>query len=111
MVEVENLRFQDLLAAECQKLPRQRACPLTRFLNLLDIAAERSSRLQLLEVQVAVTDDRGEEVVEIMSDASSEFSHRFHLLRLPELFFKSLALGDGFNRAFVEKHVAAFIAD
>ena len=50
-------------------------------------ARDRIVGRELLEQQVGVAEDRGEQVVEVVRDAAGEPADRFHLLRLPELLF------------------------
>ena len=43
---------------------------------------------------VRITDNADELIVEVMSDAAGELTHRLHLLRLPKLFLEPAAFGD-----------------
>ena len=47
-----------------------------------------------LEHHLAVPTDDGEQVIEIMRDAAGKVADGLHLLRLPQLVFELLLLGD-----------------
>ena len=50
-----------------------------------DVAARRIVVRQLLEQQVGVAEDRGQDVVEVVRDPAGQPTHGFHLVRLPQL--------------------------
>jgi hypothetical protein len=101
LVRIDRARLQELLAAECEQLSRQRAGLGRRAPDLLGVAVELVARLEPLQHQLAVAGDRGEDVVEVVRDAAGEASERVELLRVPELGLEpraillgALALGD-----------------
>src|SRR5690349_4120940 len=51
--------------------------------------------------QFKVWDNRGEKIIEVMSDSVGELTHRLHLLRLTELLFDGAALS----------HVARYLGE
>src|SRR5437868_1636407 len=65
-----------------------------RLVNLLGILAPRVVGSQILEEQVGVPRDGGEDVVEVMRDPAGQSSHGLHLLRLAELLLQLDSLGD-----------------
>ena len=93
-VQVENLEFHELLAAEGQQLLRQRSRPVSRVLDFGDVGPQRAAGFQGAQQQFAVAQDRRQEIVEVMSHSTGESADRFHFLRLLELLFESLALSD-----------------
>ena len=54
------------------------------------VLARRAVGADRLERQVAVAEDRGEQVVEVVGDAAGEAAHGLHLLRLSQLFLRRL---------------------
>ena len=61
----------------------------------VEVAAQRRALGRLLLRHLAVAEDRGEDVVEVVRDAAGERAHRLQLLRLPQLPLEALALGLG----------------
>lgn len=53
--------------------------------GLLEVPVEFVFKLKLVHAQFGISEDDPEHVVEIMSDATSETTDRFHLLRVQEL--------------------------
>ena len=53
-----------------------------------------SSVGHVVEHQVAVAENRRQQVVEVVRDAAGELADRLHLLRLAQLLFELAALGD-----------------
>ena len=92
-VDVHNLRLQHLPPAERQQLARQRRRPFARVPDLFEIGPQRVVERNVVEHQVAVTEDRSEQIVEIVGDAAGELANRLHLLRLPQLFFQLAPIG------------------
>ena len=93
-VEVDHLRLQHLPPAERQQLPGQRRGAIARRLNFQQIQAQRILLRDLVEHQVAVAEDRREQVVEVVRDPAGELTDRFHLLRLAQLLLELAPLGD-----------------
>ena len=90
-VEIEHLRLQDLLTAEGQQLLGQRCGAFAGPPHLLDVGACGMPGLEFVEHEVAVAEDDGEQVVEVVGDAAGEASDGFHLARLLELILQSAA--------------------
>ncbi len=101
-----ELRLHQLLSGEGQELPRQIGGAARRLGHLLDVAPDFVVLGEPRQGEVAVTDDRGEKVVEVVGDAAGQESHRFHLLRLAELLLESEPLGhvphEGLDAAVLE---------
>ncbi len=84
-VDVEHLALHHLPAAEREQLPRQHRGRLPGAVHLQDVGADRMVLAELLDHELAVPEDAGEQVVEVVRDAAGELADRFHLLRLAEL--------------------------
>ena len=117
-VQRQDLRLEELAPAEGQQLPGQVGGPLAGIPDLLDIGPDRVCRPQRLEDEIAVTQDPGEQVVEVMRDAAGEPADRFHLLRPVDLFLEAGSgglggLGFGHVLADVDRanDLAAFIQE
>ena len=93
-VEIQHARFEDLLAAEGQQLPGQSRGALSGLVDLHEAGPQRIARAQLAEQQLAVAVDHRQQVVEVVRHAARQPPDRFHLLRLLELGFQRLALGN-----------------
>ena len=93
VVQLEHPRREHLLPAEHEQLVGQAARPPSRLLDLLDLRAHRLALLEVRHEQLAVAEDDGEHVVEIVRHAACEPPHGVHLLRLTELLFQPKALG------------------
>ena len=94
VVQIDQLRSQHLLAAEREQLTRQRCGAIRRTCDLLGAIASRvHTFVEVDQHQLGVAADRREQVVEVVCDATGEPADRFHLLRLAQLLFESLARG------------------
>ena len=80
-----DLRAQGLLAREGEQLPGQAGGAVRVRLDLLDVVIVAVARRVPHQHQVAVADDRGEDVVEIVRDAAGELADDLHLRRLGDL--------------------------
>ena len=83
-VQVEDLRLQNLLAAEDEQLTSKPGCKLPRLDDLLDVGAELFVGSEPIQDDQAVTVDRRQQVVEVVGDAAGQPADRLHLLGLPE---------------------------
>ena len=92
-VQVEDTRLEDLPAAECEQLLRQRRSAAAGLPDLLGAFAPRVAFGQLGEQQLAVARDGRQQVVEIVRDAAGQPAHGLHLLRLQELLLEPTAFG------------------
>jgi hypothetical protein len=62
--------------------------------DLLHVRAHLTRRGHRLADRFRVAGDGGEQVVEVVRDATRQLAHGFHLLRLPQLLLQRLAQGD-----------------
>src|SRR5712692_4025011 len=92
LVQVHDGRREHLLPAEREELPGQLGGALAGPPDLLDVRAHLAVRRQVRDQHGAVAQNDGEQVVEVVRDASRQPARRLHLLRLPKLL---LALAEG----------------
>jgi hypothetical protein len=64
-----------------------------RFTDILNVPAPAVSRIEVGDRQVAVAQDDGEQIIEIMRHPARQAPYRLQLLRLAEIGFQALALG------------------
>ena len=97
-VQIEDPRLEDLLPAERQQLPRQSRRTRAGSDDLLQVVSHRIPGLEICGEHLAVAEDDGQEVVEVVRDASREVADGLHLLTLPELALQPVPRRD------VERH-------
>ena len=88
LVEVHVLRYQHLLAAERQQLLRQRRGTRPRLLNCLEVGPLWMVAVAVAEEQLCVAKNRGEQIIEVVRDASSEPSNGLDPCGLRETLFE-----------------------
>jgi len=93
VVEIEDAGLKQLPAAESKQLAGERGGAVGDFADLLAIGPGGIGGLDLIEGEVAVALDDGEEIVEIVRDAAGETAEGVHFLRLAKLVFELFALG------------------
>jgi hypothetical protein len=98
-VQAEQRRFDDLFPAEGEQLARQAGGPATRLLNLQDVGAVRLAQGRGFEQQLAVAENRRQEVVEVVRHAPGKPSDRFHCPDLVVLLVQRAAVGYVHRRA------------
>ena len=91
-VEVQPLRLHDVPAGEDQELAGQRRRALGRPPDLHHVGADRAVGVELLGDEDGVVEDDGEQVVEVVGDASGELAEALEALRLVELPLDRLLL-------------------
>ena len=82
LVQVEHARPKHLLTTESKKLACEVRGTLSRLLNFHDILPDPVFRFQSQKGRLAVSDDQGQEVVEVVGDATREPPDRLHLVGL-----------------------------
>ena len=87
LVEVEHPETDGFLPAEVEQLPRQRQSTDCRPANLLDVLADETGRVELLDRHFGELPHDVEDVVEVVRHGARQASEGLHLLRLPVLFF------------------------
>jgi hypothetical protein len=90
--QLENLRPEGLLAREGKQLPGQSGRPVRVRADLLDVVIIAVARRVPHQHQVAMADDRGEDVVEIVSDSAGQLADGLHLRRLRDLALEPILL-------------------
>ena len=88
LIQIEDLWLQNLFATERQQLSRQRGRPVRRLADLLRAPAQRIFRPHPPEHQLAVAEDGGQDVVEIVRDAPGQTTDGLDLLGLPQLLLQ-----------------------
>ena len=92
-VEVDDLGLQHLAAAERQHLLGEVGGAHRGAGDLLGVGAALVLRIERVQHDLGVADDRREQVVEVVRDAAREAADRFHLLRVAQLLFEQQPLG------------------
>ena len=88
-VRVGRLGVERLSAREGEQAVRQRRGALRRALRGGDVALEFTVAAALVDAapqQLEAAGDAGQQVVEVVCQPAGQLAHRFHLLRLPQLF-------------------------
>src|SRR5262249_43953863 len=106
--QVHRAWIDHLLAPERQELARQGRRALRRRARALEVLAGPSIGLAVLFGEREVSHDAGEEIVEIVRDASRQAPDRLHLLGLSELRGELRLL---FLRVLTLRHVEAGAED
>nr|WP_254073227.1 hypothetical protein [Acidisphaera sp. S103] len=88
--------FQDLPTGKCEKPLRQHRAALRAAHGCLDLALrlERTGLLKSVLCHFEITDDHGQQVVEVVCDTAGELADGFHLLRLMQLVFDAPLVGN-----------------
>ena len=67
--------------------------PLARAQHFVHVGRGVGAIEQGIVHERAVAEDGGQQVVEVVRDATGKVANRFHLLRLPQLLLEAMALG------------------
>ena len=94
-IEIQNFGLQDLPTTEGQELSSQRSRPLACLRDLPEaLTLILAERRVVGQKEVAVTLHDREQVIEVVSDATSQLPDGFHLLSLAKLGLESFAFSD-----------------
>ena len=97
-VQIQGFGTRHLLSREGQELPGQRRRTFRARMHLLERLEQRgigNARLGgAAGGELAVPDDDGQEIVEVVRHAAREVTDRLHLLRLPKLHLAFELFGD-----------------
>ena len=88
-----TLRLQRLLAREGEQLAHQAGGAHRVLPHLVDLGEGGIAGRVAHQQQIAIADDRLQQIVEVVRDAARELADRLHLLRLRELRLERLLLG------------------
>ena len=99
VIDLDEAAVERLLPAEGEQLSRQDAGAFGGRADLGDVLRFRALHPDVVEQQIAVAEDRGQEIIEVVRDAAGQLAERFHLLRTQHLILQLLALGDVHERA------------
>ena len=81
-VQIQERRLDDLLPAECQQLARQPRTADAGLLNLRHVRLAGVVDGEIIQQQIAVPENDGQQIVEVVGHAAGESSDGLHLLRL-----------------------------
>jgi len=84
-IDFDDAGLKRLPAAKCEELSSENGGTTGSAANLGDMAGNRALPASLGEDQVAVAEDGGEEIVEIVRDTARELTEGFHFLRTTKL--------------------------
>ena len=86
--QLQHLRAQRLLPRKSEQLPCQAGCTVRVVLDLLDIIIIAVTGRMAQQHQIAISEDRGQDIVEIMRHAAGKLTDRLHFGGLGDLPFK-----------------------
>ena len=92
--EIQNPRFNNGSTTKRQQLLRQSGGSLTRFTNGRDGFSIRVAIRHGRKQQVTVAADHRQQVIEVVSDTTSQPPDGFHFLRFMKLVFEALFVGN-----------------
>ena len=90
-VQINDFHLDDNAAAERQELLCEARGAFTRIEDCRNCLSARCIGGHFREDQVAISNDDGQKIVEVMSDTTSKFPNGVHFLRLQELVFQTLS--------------------
>ena len=93
-VEVYDFRLDHLPAAEGQELARQTGGALAGPLDFLDVVSQRIVGRHAQQQQFRASHHHAEQVVEVVRDSAGQAPDGFHFLRLAQLIFELLLVGN-----------------
>ena len=99
LVQIEDAILERLAAAEGEELAGEGAGALGGALNFGDLVCDGAFHGSGAEEEIAVAENGGEEIIEVVRDAAGELAEGFHLLRTDHLIVQLLARGDVHERA------------
>ena len=100
-----------MLPAEGEQLSRQDGGPAGRASDFANVIGDRAFHPELVEKQIAVAEDRGEKIIEVVRDPAGELAKGLHLLRTDELILQLFPRGHVHERTHEADGRAGGIAD
>ena len=94
-VEVDQHGLSDVMPAEDEELPGQAGRPVSSLLHLGHVLLEITVGCEAVRQELGVTQDRLQQVVEVVGDPAGELPDRLHALRLPEALLGLRLTGKG----------------
>src|SRR5258706_11135271 len=79
-VDLEHSRFERLATAEGQELMGERGGSTGGGADFFDLVGDRAFHSFFGQEQVAVAENGGEKIIEVVRDAAGQLSERFHAL-------------------------------
>src|SRR5260370_39897872 len=90
-IQVHHHGFERLPATESEKLLSQSGRTGGGGANFRDVISEGALDLALVQKQIAITENGGEKIVEIVGEPGGKLAERFHFLRAAELSLQLFA--------------------
>ncbi len=91
--QLDDFGLQRLLPAEGEQLPREAGGAVRVGLDLLDVVVVAVARHVAQQHEIAIADDRGQHVVEVVRHAAGQLPDRLHLGGLRDLPLEPRLLG------------------
>src|ERR1700674_1638216 len=82
-----------MFAAESEKLRGEDRGAAGRITDFADVLFDLALHSEFVEEQIAVAEDRGEKIIEVVGDAAGQLPKCFHLLRAHELVLQLFPRG------------------
>ena len=77
---IDDHRIERLSATEGKKLLSQSRRAPSGGANFGDVISQSSFDLAFVQKQITVTEDGGQEIIEVVRDAAGQLAERFHFL-------------------------------
>src|SRR5205807_2007445 len=97
-IDLHNDGFKWLPATEREKLLSQSRRTPGGSANFGDVISQSSFDLAFVQKQIAITENGGQEIIEIVRDAAGQLAERFHFLRAAKLVLQLFARSDVHER-------------
>jgi hypothetical protein len=110
-IHFDHLRRERMLPAEGEQLSSEDGGPAGRASDFAYMIGDRPFHPELVEQQVAVAEDRGEIIIEVVRDPAGELPKRLHFLRTDELILQLFPCGYVHERSHETNGRAGGIAD
>src|SRR4051812_9342964 len=92
-INLEYSRREGMLTAKGEQLSGKNGRASSRIPDFADMVSDRAFHPDLIQEQVAVTENGSEEIIEVVGDTAGELAEGFHLLRTNELILELLSRG------------------
>ena len=109
-VQIQDLRPENLFPAEGEQLVREGRRAAASEDRLLEIETARIPGIELIQSELVESDDRGEQVIEVMRDARGQVADRVHLLSLPDVLLENHPFRDVLDDLHEMRPVAVRVA-
>ena len=97
-IHFEHVRHEGMLATEGEELRGERGCATRGIPNFADVICHCALHAHFVQEQVAIAEDGGEEIIEVVRHAAGELAEGFHFLRARKLVMQVFASRDVHER-------------